>query len=892
MSLNPGARLGSHEIRSALGAGGMGEVYLARDTKLNRDVALKLLPSSVSQDPDRLARFRREAQVLATLNHPHIAQIYGLEDSTEQPALVMELVTGRTLAEIMVGGPMPWEDAIPIARQISEALEAAHERGIVHRDLKPANIKVRDDGVVKVLDFGLAKSLDAADSGINAATMTSPARLSPAGTEAGVILGTAAYMAPEQAKGRAVDKRADIWAFGVVLVEMLTGRPLFAGESMAETIAAVIKEDPKLDRLPAGTPARLRSLLARCLERDPTMRLRDIGEARILLSQPIDAAPAIPVVRPPRGRWVAAAIGAVALTAVTVSLILWLRPAPSAPLRRFELPGAVAEATDYAIAPDGSRLAYILDGSLFVRRFDELDAREITELPPATRQLVWSPDGLAIGFAAEGAVQSIPAEGGQRFVISKIPASGRLTSLVWLRSGKIVFSVWRDSLYEVPAAGGTPVIRLAIDEGTEIDFHHVSALPDDRLVISTHRRQEDSDIVELVDGQRRTVLTTDRSASWFEYLHPGTLLFRRSTTNPGIWAVPFDGGPIDVNTARLVQPGATDFRVSADGALVALIPAVSKASLVWVDRSGAETAVPGPMVESPDVDLEISPGGDRAAFVQGERAEVGGGVRSLPTANIFVRDLKVGVDTRLTITPPSSGMWADIGVPTWFPGGDRLVHRMGNVENFKLLERRADVAGDARVLAAGFLGRLLPDGRTLIYLHDERGRGLLRVAAIAADGTTEGKPLFQVDHQTNVRDFDVSSDGRLLAYVLVQPDGRGDIYLVDLRDLTAQRLVHEGGMRPRFSGDGRELFFTAGARDEQGQREGRLMRVAVTSASTVTVGPANQVLRDVPNGFLLSTYDVAPEGDRFLMWKPVPPAPGERQRLVFVQNALSAVPLR
>jgi Tol biopolymer transport system component len=903
MVLSAGTTLGPYEVIAAIGAGGMGEVYRARDSKLNREVALKLLPGSLAHDPDRLARFRREAQVLAVLNHPHIAQIYGLEDSTNQPALVMELITGRTLADVMAQGPMPWQEAVPIARQIAEALEAAHESGIVHRDLKPANVKVRDDGVVKVLDFGLAKAIEAVgtdaaagiagpgpDNGVSAwATMTSPVlvRRGSNETEAGVILGTAAYMAPEQAMGRAVDKRADIWAFGVVLAEMLIGSSLFAGESMTETIAAVIKDDPKLDRLPAETPHRLRRLLVRCLERDPKQRLRDIGEARILLSRPIEEEP--PGSRAPvhRARWAAALLGGI-LLAVTAGVVTWmLRPVPSVPLRRFDLPEALANVADFAIAPDGSRLAYILDGRLFVRRLDELDAKDLGRVHVTARQVVWSPDGGTIAFIAEGSIVSIPADGGPHFVISKVPASGRVTSMTWLPDGKILVCVWRDSLYEVPSTGGTPVVRLAVDASAEIDFHHVSALPDGRLVIATHRRQEDSDVIELVDAQRRTVLTADRNVSAFEYVSPGILLFRRGTTNAGIWAVPFDGGPVDVNAATLVQAGASAYRAAADGSVVTVIPAVSKAALVWVDGSGAETAVPGPIVESPEDELELSPDGDRVAFVQGRRVEAGGGVGSTP-GSVVVRDLRVGVDTRLT-TGATGGMWAEAGMPTWFPGGDRLVHRTGGVENLKLVEQRADVTGDARELTPGAMGRILSDGKTLIYVRDERGRGRMRMSVITSDVTREDRPLFPDGHQANVRDFDISSDGRLVAYEAIQPNKRADIYLSALRDVNAQRLVREGGVRPRFSRDGSELFFAAGGEDERGQRRGRLMRVPVTVGSSIALGPPSEILREVPNGPRLTTYDVAPRGDRFLMWKPVPASPDERPRLVFVQNALSVV---
>jgi eukaryotic-like serine/threonine-protein kinase len=903
-SVAPGTRLGPYEIASLLGEGGMGQVYLARDTKLNRDVALKLLPASVAHDPDRLARFRREAQVLAALNHPNIAHIYGLEDSTDQPALVMELVPGRTLAEVIADGATPWPDAVPIARQIAEALEAAHERGIVHRDLKPANIKLRHDGVVKVLDFGLAKAMDpdgaeGASSGaalppsvFASPTITSPAHLghrkSYAATEAGIILGTAAYMAPEQATGRAVDKRVDIWAFGVVLTEMMIGGPLFAGASMAETIASVMKDDPKLDRLPANTPEPLRGLLARCLERDPKQRLRDIGEARIVLSQPLTLPPPAAVARAGGRNRVAAAVGAV-LLAVAAGGAAWsFKPALPVPVRRFELPGEIADAKEFAISPDGARLAYLLNGHLFVRRLDELDGRDLGLLPPAAQQLVWSPDGDRLAFAAEASVQTIPSTGGSIFVVARIPGSGRTTGMAWLPGGTIAFSVWRDSLYEVHATGGTPVVRLRIDEANEVDFHHVSAVPDGRLVIATHRRKEDSDVIELVEGQKRTILTSDPTVGWFEYTAPGMLLFDRRTTNVGVWAVPFSGGPIDVNSAAEIQPGATAYSVARDGTLVALIARVPRLVLIGVDRNGAESAVPGAPIAGADTDVELSPDGTRAAFVLSDRLQAGPGIGSRKGAAIFVRDLATGVDTRVTPPQADPSMWGEIGPPTWFPAGDRLLNRQGSVESSSLVERRADSAGDVRVITTGFSGRVLDDGRTLVYLRDERGRIRLRMATIAPDGVRDDKPLFEGDAAPHVRDFDVSPGGRLIAYLVEQPGGRGDIYVSALDDLRAQRIVQEGGSRPRFSAQG-DLFYLAGT-VEAGRQFGRLMHVAIASgSSSLSIGPATEVFREESGGRVLQSYDVAPDGKRLFLWKRAAAEPAERQRLVLVQNSLAGI---
>ena len=413
MSLPIGSRLQSYEIIGLLGAGGMGEVYRARDAKLNRDVALKTLPSALASDAERLARFRREAQVLASLNHLNIAHVY---DSGAEPAvtpgaapvlfIVMELVPGRTLAEVIEADRALAPSAVvAIAIQIADALEAAHEQGIVHRDLKPANVKERDDGVVKVLDFGLARP---GGDWSDPSSASSPTTLSPAMTEHGVILGTAAYMSPEQAKGRPADKRADIWAFGVVLYEMLTGRRLFQGDTVAEVIAAVIRDQPTLDALPDTTPPALRHLIARCLERDPRLRLRDIGEARIALrtalepANPLNRAASSLVAPPPRRR---AALSAALIAAGALAIcglaafVAWHARSDSGdamPVRRFVLPAGM-EQTRVVIAPDGTRLAYLAGGRLRVHLWRTASSIDLGEVSPGANHLFWSPDGRAIG---------------------------------------------------------------------------------------------------------------------------------------------------------------------------------------------------------------------------------------------------------------------------------------------------------------------------------------------------------------------------------------------------------------------------------------------------------------------------------------------------------------
>jgi serine/threonine protein kinase len=462
MSLLPGTRLGPYEVHSALGAGGMGEVYRARDTKLGRDVALKIIPESWASDPDRLARFQREAQMLASLNHPHIAAIYGFEESPHPSALVLELVEGPTLAARIEQGPILVEDALPIARQIADALEGAHERGIVHRDLKPANIKLRPDGTVKVLDFGLAKAVEPA---AGTATAHSPTITSPAMTQLGTILGTAAYMSPEQAKGRAADKRSDIWAFGCVLFEMLAGVQVFAGDDVTDSIAAILRAEPDWQKLPADTPPAIRRLLRRCLEKDPKERLTDIGVARLeikdALATPFSEAPSL--ARPASRRVLLPWIVAATSLAASLALVAWsLRrdPVDLFPLRLEIVPPAGFWSNSVALSPDGKQLAFVapVNGtpSLWLRRLDQETAQPVSGTKDAYFPF-WSPDGRAIGFFAGSKLQRINLSGGPPQELADVTV-GRGAS--WSRDDVILFAPSLDSgLMRVTATGGVPVAR-------------------------------------------------------------------------------------------------------------------------------------------------------------------------------------------------------------------------------------------------------------------------------------------------------------------------------------------------------------------------------------------------------------------------------------------------
>ena len=497
MALAPGSRLGAYEILSLIGSGGMGEVYRARDSRLNRDVAIKVLPADVAADHDRLARFEREAQVLASLNHPNIAQIHGVDDSSGTPALVMELVEGPTLADRIAKGPIPLDEALPIAKQIAEALEAAHEQGIIHRDLKPANIKVRGDGTVKVLDFGLAKAFDPVASTAGNAT-TSPT-LSPHATKAGLILGTAAYMAPEQARGKAVDKRADIWAFGCVLYETLTSRRAFEGEDVSDTLAFILTKEPEWTPLPPETPTSVRRLLRRCLEKDRGRRLADIADARLDLEEganQVTSAEATPVPRSARHAMLrGGCLGTIAGAAIVATL--WLAGSairgrsvvePAVFRSSILLPGAIANFPgSLALSPDGRRVAFVASDTngrsqLWIRALDGLAAQPLPDTAGALTPF-WAADSRWLAFVQNGKLKKIEATGGPAVTLAD-PAEP-FGGGAWNRDDLILFSLPTGSLAQIRAAGGTPTTLADAKSNPKARSYVPSFLPDGRQFIFT-----------------------------------------------------------------------------------------------------------------------------------------------------------------------------------------------------------------------------------------------------------------------------------------------------------------------------------------------------------------------------------------------------------------------
>ncbi len=549
MPLQPGDKLGPYEILAPLGAGGMGEVYRAKDTKLKRDVAIKVLPAALAHDPERLARFEREARLLASLDHPNIGAIYGLEESTSTRALILALIEGPTLADRIAVGPIPLEETIHIAQQMAEAIEYAHDRGVIHRDLKPANVKITPEGTVKVLDFGLAKALTGeseSSSGSPANSPTMSPTLTMRATQAGMILGTAAYMAPEQAKGKTVDRRADIWAFGVVLFEMLTGERLFTGDTAAEIIASAIKEEPRLDRLPSSTPSGIRRLIERCLIKDPKQRLQAIGEARIILSSPMEEDTDRPaqLASAPRYRsWLPWCIAAFLLLALMPANIIHFRESPPLEqMMRATIP-LLENSTvhSFAISPDGHYLAIAVavngKQQLWLRAMDALQAQPMPFTEDATFPF-WSPDNRYIGFFAQGKLKKIAASGGPAQSLCDAP-DGRGGS--WSRDDVIVFS---------PSNAGISIQRVAATGGVPTDVTKVTGperypvfLPDARhfLYQQIGLGEQSGIYVSSLDGKENHRVLADVSGVVFAPLRKsasaGHILFVRENT---LMALPFD----------------------------------------------------------------------------------------------------------------------------------------------------------------------------------------------------------------------------------------------------------------------------------------------------------------------------------------------------------------
>jgi eukaryotic-like serine/threonine-protein kinase len=870
MSLIAGTRLGPYEILAPIGAGGMGQVWSARDTRLDRIVAIKVSAEQFSE------RFEQEARHVAALNHPNICTLFDVGPDY----LVMELVEGPTLAERIAAGPIALDEALAIARQIAEALEAAHERGIVHRDLKPANVKLTSDDKVKVLDFGLAKAREPQGT---AGDPTLSPTMTISATRAGMIIGTAGYMSPEQARGKPVDRRADIWSFGVVLYEMLCGRQLYSGELPSDLLAAVILKDPDWEPLPAGTPPRIRELLQRCLRKDPKMRLRDIGDARIAIDEYLAkpdapaAAIATPAVSAGSRRipmWLVASAAVLALALAALAAIHFSeKPAPQAVVR-FQLasPEKPTFGNGLALSPDGKRVVYSHAGAdgvakLWVRSLDSLAAQPLTGTDEAGFPF-WSPDSRYIGYFARGQVKKIEASGGPPQTLCDY--SNTAIGGSWNGDGVILFGTNASGLFRVPQAGGaaSPVTIL---EG-ELFHGRPWFLPDGKrfFYFVNAKLTEKSGIylAALGSSGRKFVVAAKQGAMYVDArtsAGKGHLLFLREGT---LMALPLD--PRSLDPAGDAFPVAEQvgfsisspfFSVSANGVLAYRNGgATGHSQLAWFDRDGKPLGTVGPAGAYND--LSLSPDGKWVAVSRGDAAGGPGATR-----DIWLIDAVHGVPTRFTFDPA-----AEVNA-IWSPDSSRVVFASARTGIFNLYQRAAGgVGGEEPLLKSDLEARPYDwsdDGKFLVFsVVDNKTRSDLWVLPDpAGSGERKPRPFLASPFNETEGQFSPASAGstRWLAYVSDE-SGKDEVYVqpfaeTPIASAAKFQISSDGGYQPRWRRDGKELFYLY---------RGRIMAVEIKTTPRFEHGIPkplfeSRILGSIPALRTLYRYAVSGDGKRFLV---------------------------
>jgi Tol biopolymer transport system component/predicted Ser/Thr protein kinase len=803
MPLAAGTRLGPYEILAPIGAGGMGEVYRARDTQLRRDVAIKVLPTVLSDDPERLARFEREAKLLAALNHPNIAQIYGVEER----ALVMELVEGETL-----NGPVPVKIALQYAKQIADALEAAHEKGIIHRDLKPANIMITPAGAVKVLDFGLAKAADelaASGNPANSPTLT----MSP--TQAGMILGTAAYMSPEQARGKAVDKRADVWAFGVVLYELLTGKQMFTGETVTDVLASVVKEQPALDRL----PARVGTIVERCLQKDPRQRWQAIGDVRVEIEALLAGPHGIlegDLLAPPRSLW-KRAIGVVAvgiLASAITGVVVW-NFKPSVPLAVTRFPVQLGEGQSFfgnrlqiAISPDGRQMVYCANLRMYLRGMAELEARVVpgSEVPSGMSSPVFSPDGHVLAFysAGDSTLRRIAVNGGAAVTICRAVNPWGMT---WGVDG-LVFGQGNQGILRVSPNGGQPEVLLTAKSGELVA--HPQVLPGAEAVLFTVAKAPNAwdkaqiAVQVLKTGARKTLIDGGSAA---RYLPTGHIVYAVSGS---LFAAPFDlrrlevtAGPAPVveGVMRGSLTGMAHFNFSDNGSLIYIPGPAStgsgQVSLALVDRKGG--------VEP----LKLPPAAYGYPRVSRDGKRVAYGIDDGKEVAVWIYDVS-GANAPRRLTFQGANRY-----PIWSPDGERVAFQSDRDGDLGIFWQRADGNGTAE--------RLTKPEKGVAHIPDSWSPDGQQLSYTAIQGSTPGvwtlslrdrkATPFAESASASSEASEFSPDGRWVAYQSSET-GRPEIYVRPFPASAAKYQIHSGGLNgdvhPLWSRDGKELSFGTG----------------------------------------------------------------------------------
>jgi serine/threonine protein kinase/Tol biopolymer transport system component len=877
MPLSPGDKLGPYEILAPIGAGGMGEVYRAKDTKLEREVAIKVLPAALAHDPERLTRFEREAKVLASLNHPNIAQIYGIEELSSSRALVMELVPGQTLQT-----PLPQSQALRIAVQIAEALEAAHEKGIIHRDLKPANIMITPAGVVKVLDFGLAAvpQRPADGEASNSPTLTMQA------TQAGMIMGTAGYMSPEQAAGEPVDKRADIWSFGVVLWEMLVGQRMFTGSTVAHILADVLRAPVDLDKLPKETPRAVRNLLKRCLDRDVKTRLRDVGEARIAIQtlgrepEPVNAAATGRL----SGGWAWRAVTAAATIVAALAAWGWWRqpaPEPVAPVRfSLDAPPDTEFRSLYfssAISPDGRLLVFAAQkkGSatmptLWLREMNSFTSREL----PGTENgygTFWSPDSKSIGFQADGKLKRIDLAGSVQTLFDLGERGFEGGS--WNQEGVILFGLSTGGIQRISAAGGAPVPVTTLNrEGSTgaLSHRYPHFLPDGHNFLYTQVGNLDKSGIYLASldnpNQAIKVVQSDAKAVYAPPRNglPGYLFWVRDQT---LVAQRFDprskvleGDPLlvadGIAAGFAANARRAAYSVSTTGMLTYRGGGNAGFELAFLNRDGKREPTVGSASFQRGGDPAISPDGRRVVM---ER-------QTGTTMQVWLYETSRGITTRLTLDPGFS--W----FPVWSPDGRQVAYSANRNGSWGIYRQDASGAGQEELLLGGSKYGAVPsswspDGRHLLYeTGDNQAYGGAENQDILllplAGSPQERTPVPYLQTPFRERNAKFSPDGRWVAYQSAE-SGRDEVYIQAFPSTGAKwQVSNNGGMQPRWRGDGRELFFI----NETTQRIWVAgIRASAGRVEIETPQPLFSLLLFPGPAYV---YDVTPDGQRFVVVSP------------------------
>jgi serine/threonine-protein kinase len=861
-----GTKLGAYEVIAKLGEGGMGEVYRSRDTKLNRDVAIKVLPHLFADDAERLARFTREAQTLAALNHPNIAGVHGIEESSGVRALVMELVDGEDLSTIMARGAMPVADVLPIARQIADALEAAHDAGIVHRDLKPANIKVRGDGMVKVLDFGLAKAAGPERS--HGSDPSHSPTLTARATQMGMIIGTAAYMAPEQARGRPVDRRADIWAFGVIVYEMLTGRRAFEGEEISDVLASVLRQEIDWTALPADTPPAVRRLLRRCLEKDPRKRLSAIGDARLELDEPADdSVSSRPAPLATRALWRRALplAGTAFVTAAAMLVVSTFRAPPSVvpEVVRFSLAldGVSSprifrspSRTDFVFSSDGRTLVYTSPTSvgrrfLAIRRLDQQHTTTIAGSENAGGPFM-SPDDKWVGFLDPSGsyIRKVPVAGGSPVIVAQ--ASQIVSSATWLTDGTIVYGVERGGLFAVQDDAGTSRQLTTLDAAAG-DTAHIwpSAVPHARAVIFVTASGDPlrSGKLAVLDVTTGRVERSDLMGTSPRVLPTGHVVY--AAADGALQIAPFDakrlrftGPPASLpDRIGMKSSGAAAFDVGPHGRLAYSVPGVQDRTLVWVNRTGVETPAGAP--PRAYYYARVSPYGARLSL------------------DIRDQDLDVWAWDSRTLGKVTRGP-ANDQYGLWTPDGRYLIYRSVRDDGKTGLYRtRVDGVGDPEMIVdvtGAYPNAMTGDGKQVIFRSavGSKGGNDLYIASIEGDRSV--KPLIATEFDEY--NAEISPDGRWIAFQSNR-SGHDDVYVRPFPDVTAGQwpVSPGGGVKPVWVPGGHELCYLA--------PDDKLMSVRVNTATGFMPGTP-VVLFDASPYFAQGAgrnYDISRDGTGFIM---------------------------